>query len=107
MLDGLGQGTWSCSGREQGKGMVLDVTSRPAPRGGISQHPGQAEKVTLALYEALVGLVERCFSFDTLCLVSSKEYWCCGVNWCVTGVTGGQLTAKLGHCFGQVPTHLE
>lgn len=99
MLDGLGQDTWQGAGEGDGAGCHF----RPAPWGGISQHPGRGKKVILALYEALVGLVERWFSFDTLCSVNSKEYWCSGVNWCVTGVTGGQLTAKLGHCFGQVP----
>lgn len=57
----------SSSGRERGKGTVLDVTAR----GGVSQHPGQGKKGNFGF---LVGLAERHFSFYTLCLGCSKEY---------------------------------
>lgn len=70
----------------------LELLEAPAPAGSRGRGqcwislPGQhlgmgfhniqdrGRKVILVLYEVLVGLVERCFSFDTLCLVGSKEY---------------------------------
>lgn len=39
---GAAGGSSSCT--EQGKVTVLDVSARPAPWGGISQHPGQGKK---------------------------------------------------------------
>lgn len=93
MLHGLGQGTWSCwrlqEGAGEGDSAGCHCQARTLGWDSTASRTGEKNMI-LVLYEELVGLVERCFSFDTLCLVSSMEYSRCGVNW----VTGGQCAVS-------------